>query len=130
MKFRTLLALGMLVILGTVSGCGSGQPIVKGTVKFSDGTPLTKGTVLFSNEQFSAAGDIKPDGTFVMGSTDVNDGVPPGRYNIAIGGDAISTYESATPLVAAKFADPKTSGITHEVKAGSSEPLAITVEKP
>ena len=114
---------------GLLTGCGSGNPVVKGTVKYKDGTPVPKGLVSLSNDKNSAYGEIKADGTFTLGSGEVDDGVIPGSYKVALGGEAAGGY-GGPALVTPKFLDAEKSGITIDIKPGESKDLVIEVEKP
>jgi hypothetical protein len=125
-------------------GCHKGPAKVQvtGTVKFSDGSPLNTGTVFFEGKNYSARGAIGADGSFTMGTVDADDGVVPGKYGVAIiANEAISQtgvsdedfYETKLtepkPLVAAKFANAATSGLTCDVTAGGTK-ADFTVERP
>ena len=111
------LALSLLMLVG----CGSNVGL-KGKAVFSDDqSPVTTGTVCFETDTYLARGDLKPDGTFVVGSLKANDGLPAGTYCVYISGaqktigqdaDGMEIYES---LIDEKFASGSTSGITINV---------------
>jgi len=113
-KICLLLCFSLLSLIG----CG-GNVNLGGKVTFSDdGSPLTCGRVCFSTENFQAFGDIKPDGTYVVGTLSSNDGIPPGTYKVYISGAvrATETLEGGDvltePLIDKKFTSPSTSDLT------------------
>lgn len=110
-----------------VTGCGK-HVAVGGKVVFSDdGSPVPCGRVCFSTDDFQAFGDIKEDGTYVVGTLSTKDGLPPGSYKISITGAlrATETLESGDvltePLVDAKYSGPSTSGLTANVSKGTTK---------
>jgi len=116
-------------------GCGGDNVHVSGKVTFSDdNSPLTAGVVNFESASHNARGDVKPDGTFVIGTLKENDGLPRGNYRVSItrarksigkdeGGDDI--FE---PLIDEKYALGHTSGITMDVTS-SMKNVEIKVER-
>ena len=81
LRFRNLCPLILLLLF---AGC-SGNVGLKGTVTFlDDDSPLTVGTVALLKDGKIARGDIKPDGTYVVGFESERDGLPPGTYQIYI----------------------------------------------
>ncbi len=79
-------------------GCSDRPPtyVVHGMVVFPDGKPLTKGTVEFETEYdgqvITASSDIANDGTFQLGTFEVNDGAVAGEYRVAV----IADYDIGT----------------------------------
>ena len=132
MLVRRLFCLfALAVVTGFVAGCGGSGTSVTGTVKYSDGTPVPAGMVMFTGEKYSATGEIKADGTYEMGSLRPGDGVPAGKYQVSIGGEAVgSDYEKKPALVDKKFTDPSTSGLEVTIEEGASKEFPIVVEKP
>jgi hypothetical protein len=62
-RLRRGLAL-LTLLLGALTGCGSGQGEVSGTVRYN-GKPLSFGTIqLLGQDGIPRAGKIQPDGTF------------------------------------------------------------------
>lgn len=119
---RPLLGLSMLAVLVSMTGCGSGLTKVRGRVHYADGTPVTHGRVVVETTgPASSWGLIRPDGTFEMGTHDVNDGVVPGTLRVFLENtDSFPPPDSganfvAKPLVHPKYARPETSGLTFEV---------------
>jgi hypothetical protein len=117
-------------------GC-SGKLQVTGKVTFPDGTPLTSGEVRFESTGFVAAGKIKSDGSYRVGTTSDTDGIPKGEYKVSIYAldnshitPDINPLDAppAKSLVAEKFRSAETSGLTCNVT--SSTKFNITVEKP
>ena len=129
--FCLLLSLSLLIL----SGCSDNVPL-KGKVVFSDdGSPVPMGQVCFETEGYFARSDLKPDGTFVVSSLKLNDGLPAGKYRVYISGAAQftgkdpqtggDTYE---PLVDKKFLSGSTSGIEIEVTLAMKN-IDITVDR-
>src|SRR5437660_10357425 len=89
-SFVLLCALGALVL----AGCSeSNRPVfqptyaVRGKVLSASGTPITGGRIELHPEDPEvpeAHGVIKSDGSFVLGTYKVNDGVAAGRYTVTI----------------------------------------------
>ena len=118
----------LAVILWTV-GCSTNVK-VSGKVTFPDDTPLTFGKVTFETNSFVASGQLKEDGTYIIGSVSARDGLPPGQYQVYIAGatrqEGVRTMKApdgttievpvAVPVVAKKYTKAETSGITCDVK--------------
>src|ERR1041384_6176679 len=72
----------------SLAGCGSKKYPVRGTVTLEDGTPLTRGLVIFERVEggppLTARGNVLPDGRYELSTEKPGDGVPPGRYKVAI----------------------------------------------
>lgn len=130
-RFRSF---GFLVLSALfVAGCGNSNVGLKGTVTFSDdGSPVTLGTIGFRKDGMVARGDIKEDGTFVVGFEKEANGLPPGVYDVFLTGTEkaivteIGTRESMgveqkvhdikyEPQIAAKYMSADTSGLSIEV---------------
>ena len=140
-KFFLLCCFALL----SLTGC-SGNVQLSGKVTFSDdGSPLTCGRVCFLADDLQAFGDLKADGTFVVGTSSPNDGLPLGSYKVFITG-AVRTVESVErtqklgdetlkivdevteSLIDKKFTSPSTSGLTLEVTP-STRHYPIRVER-
>ena len=132
MKKSLLLIVCLCTLL--FSGCGD-KVGVKGTVKFTDGTPLTTGEVQFLTPTYVASGTIQPDGTYVISSLKEGDGIPKGKYGVAVranesaGSSATLSAEDAKPLMSLidlKYNSPDTSDLTCDVQGATV--FDITVE--
>ena len=125
MKYVFLFFVALLLFL---TGCG--DPQVKGTVTFDDGTPLTTGGVMFVDGSYTATGAIKPDGSYVLSSLTLGDGVKSGNYKVTVSAQTGGGIDEGpvVNLVDVKFADPATSGLTCDVKGATT--YNITVTKP
>ncbi|MDR1959459.1 MAG: carboxypeptidase-like regulatory domain-containing protein [Planctomycetaceae bacterium] len=134
MSTRQFYTTGMICLLfGVLIGCG--HPRITGKVIFPDGTPLSKGQVVFENEKHTYTGKIREDGTFRMGVLKDGEGIPPGKYQVAVSGandEEIFDPEQpprVTPLIAARFRSPKTSGLEFDIQKSTTD-ISIVVEKP
>lgn len=115
----------VIVMLVAAGGCG-GHPAVTGRVTFVDGSPLTIGEVVLDDGRHMGRGTIGPDGTFVMGFDKARNGVPAGKYRVAI---MNATKDGpGNWVVAPKYIDPRTSGIQFEVRASGPNVLDVQVE--
>ncbi len=132
---RTLFFL-LMIALCVCMGC-DGKQQLGGKVTFSDdGSPVTMGAVFFTTPTFVAQGDIKSDGTYVVSSTGMNDGIPPGKYQVYIGGvETVETKEmggrtitNRTSLINTKYQSPSTSGLEFTVD-GSTRKFDIQVDR-
>lgn len=121
-----------LSTLTLVLGCGSSKESLSGRVTFEDGEPLDKGTVCFLQDDFLARGDIQPDGTYVVGSTEAADGLPPGTYQVYIEGAVVEDLDApagVSPVIDEKMTSPETSDLTCDVPTPSGK-FDITVARP
>ncbi len=128
----------MSLLLTTVGCSGGGLYPVGGEVRFPDGKPLTTGRVILEggNPELGSWGLIHPDGTFTLGTYDVDDGVPAGHYRVYIQnaetlpppnlGDRVFVPK---PLIHPKYTDAKSSGIEFDVP-GESTHWQIVVDPP
>jgi len=122
MKSKCFVLLITAGLLATLAGCSPNVGL-KGKVTFSDdGSPLTAGTVVFKKGNLISRGQIKPDGTFIVGSMKESDGLAPGSYMVYITGAVRETipaddqYEALIePLIAPKFTKSESSGIAIEI---------------
>ena len=134
MKYTILLSLSLTLLL--FAGCGENVGL-SGKVFFSDDkSPVPLGTVGLVAESGThiARGDIKPDGTFVIGSLKVDDGLPPGKYRVSVSAmQQISADEETgggiyESLIALKHGNPDTSGITIDITS-TTRNFDIEVER-
>ena len=118
-----------------VGGCQEPPKLitVSGTV-YIDSEPLSEGTIRFvpkSGRPYSST--ILENGSFQIGSSSVSnvagvDGVPPGKYQVAVSASKIFSEESADEsvqwLAPSHYADFRTSGLEVDLKT-SMDNLAI-----
>jgi hypothetical protein len=130
--FSIFCAFALVAILAV--GCNNNVPL-KGKVTFTDnGEPLTQGTVAFLKDGIVSRGTIQPDGTFVIGTEKVSDGLPPGTYQVYITGSEIVTpinehgANAYEPQIDRKYESPDTSGLSVTVDA-STRTFNIEVDR-
>lgn len=133
---------GLLVL--SFIGCGSNQlPTypVEGQIVFGDGGAPTFGSVEFYNDQHkvNARGKIQKDGSFTLTTFTDGDGAILGKHKVVIaqivtgpigpraGGSSTIVHNHGS-VVANKYLDYRTSGLSCEVKEGSN-PIKFVVEK-
>jgi hypothetical protein len=130
----------LFLLLFAVAGCGQRLYRVHGHVVYKDGSDvsvLAGGKVLFDPadsgmEQVSARGDIQPDGSFVMSTSQSGDGVKPGKYLIMVSPPpffAKRRGQTAPRLLHALFRSFDTSGLEINV-SGPVDDFIVTVQKP
>jgi hypothetical protein len=116
-----------LLVLLLMAGCGNRLYPVRGTVTLEDGTPLTKGLVVFEGNvggaPIMARGEVQADGTYQLGTYQLEDGVPPGRYRVLVNPMDHSDVpdERKNLPFDIKYLRYDTSGLEYEVKAGRNE---------
>ena len=111
---------------------------VTGQVVYN-GEPLPFGIVMFQPEQGQAAqGEIQPDGTFQLSTYGPNDGAVPGHHKVSVrcfstqkagadGGDAGAPGRLLIPQQYTRFG---MSGLSADVKPGSTEPIVLELKGP
>jgi hypothetical protein len=131
---RAMLVVGVIL----VAGCGSKSELdlipLRGEVTYN-GQPLTEGTVLYVPETSSsgrqASGAIQSDGSFALTTTQRDDGVMKGEYQIVVHAYAARPREPETReeveamaasgelerkhIIPKKYTEPTTSGLTDTV---------------
>ncbi|MDR1923564.1 MAG: hypothetical protein LBQ66_04235 [Planctomycetaceae bacterium] len=119
-----------------VVGCGSNTNIkVSGKVSFDDGSPLTVGNVIFENEKIFYTGAIQKDGSFRMGGLKKGEGIPAGKYQVAVSRAMTIEFSGTaapptiTELIAEKFRNTKTSGLEFDIQKKTTD-IEIVVERP
>jgi hypothetical protein len=118
-------------------GCG-GKPgdlvPVSGHITW-EGQPVTTGNVTFAPDPPAAGarpstGQIQADGSYEMSTFTQGDGVPPGKYRVAIDStppppvESMPGQELPRGPVPARYADPATSGLEETGEAGD----AVTID--
>ncbi|WP_231742035.1 hypothetical protein [Stieleria varia] len=138
MKFNSLHSFAISVALIATIGCGSSRPAtypVQGVVQFPDGKVLRGGNIEFESQALDppivARGAIGPDGTFVLGTYEVDDGAVTGQHKVVV----ISDYEIGNgaerpgmipeTLLHPKHRSYRTSGI---VKTVEPKPNTLLIE--
>jgi hypothetical protein len=137
---RLSLRIAHFIVILSLAGCGDGKNRpVRGKVHFPDGAPLSHGKVVLSSLNGPHGASSRPlgaDGSFVLGSFEAADGVPPGNYVVSLVGAVLPPAGEAAMsgppkyLVDPRFLDPAKSGLTFEVKTEGENFLDITVTKP
>lgn len=138
-KWPSALCSISLVSMATLVGCsghfgpGSAPPQtfgVQGKVVLANGSPLPAGRITFHPKETGkpeATGEIS-NGSFRLSTFGKDDGAVPGQYDVSITG---VSYKTGKPVTAAevpqKYQDPKSSGLSAEVKAeeNSIPPLVL-----
>lgn len=123
------------------SGCSNGNPRthpVHGEVRFPDGKPLTNGSVEFElldqEKPITATGEISKDGSFVLGTFELDDGAIAGRHRAVviadheIGAGLERPGKLPPPTLHPRFRDFKTSGLEFVVEPGENETIIIEVD--
>lgn len=127
-----------LVLAGLSAGCGrsGGAALapVKGKV-LANGQPVTGGSLLFAPAEGDSAppatGAVNPDGTFVLGTTDADDGAAVGRHVVTYnapprsGQEDWDGYGTPPPEVVSPFEGLLPNPAEVEVKPGQNE---LTIE--
>jgi hypothetical protein len=115
-------------VAACIIGCGPGTSGAKGTAKLKDGTALPGGTVvLFSvGGGSSAYADIQSDGTFVLGTLDVDDGAIPGEYKVVVTATTSGEHDESggggesKSLVHTKYNSVETTDLSVEIVSGEN----------
>ena len=113
---------------------------VKGRVVYPDGSPVTAGVVMFlstslKGKEFNARGEIQSDGSYVLSTFEVGDGVVGGKHQALVRELAVLVSEMAEdetpspPAIDRKFARFDTSGLAFDISRDQTD-LTITVTRP
>jgi hypothetical protein len=129
---RTLLfavaSCGFLVIFAGCGGGGFETAPVNGKITYK-GKPLPTGTIIYMPEgdKPAATGEIKPDGSYILGTYASEDGAVLGKHAIKIyaveeQGERLPEERSPTPglILPNNYTSFETSGLTAEVKQGQN----------
>jgi hypothetical protein len=123
-KFLTTQSVAALLAVFAITGCSDRVEthLVHGTVVFPNGRPLRRGTVEFetllpNRQPITASSEIGEDGSFKLGTYELNDGAIAGTHRVAV----ISDYDIGTGLerpgkipdavIHPKYREFKTSGL-------------------
>jgi len=118
---RVFFALTLIPLVFAI-GCG-GNVVIRGIATMADGTIIDNGTVYFQGDAGQFSADIQPDGTFSPGRLQDGDGIPPGVYQITVGGvvryegefrmeGLVSVFPATIPLIHSRYMNPGTSGLS------------------
>ncbi len=138
MRYQAFL-LSLCVLAPLLVGCGVRKYPVQGRVEFNDATPLAAGTVVLTSEdgKHSGYGILKGvDGRFEISFDKLDDGIPAGRYKVAVRppGPTLATAEQirAAPGpdwgIQDKYTSEETSGLDVEI-TGKLTDYVIRLEK-
>ena len=116
------------------SGCGSPLQPVHGKVTLADGSPAVGSLVVFESQgegkTVTARGEVQSDGTYALGTYELGDGVPPGKYRALVAPPpVVNVDEPARAPFARKYQDFQTSGLEFEVKPHGKNEFQIQVSK-
>jgi hypothetical protein len=106
-----------------------------GVVRYPDGTPLVGGAILCESPHgLAARATINDDGTFQLGTYDVDDGAVEGTHKVAIRPPRPGNYNpdagvAPPPTIEARFFSMDTSGIEFEVTAAGPNHFTIEVTR-
>lgn len=131
--------LGFTLILAVAAaGCGGKKMYpVSGRVVFKDdGSPLAGGLVVFEPQDASikesAKGDIRPDGTFELGTRSGSDGVLEGKYRVLITPPLPPKRKEKSvgpPMIHPRYQKLETTDL--EVTVGpKTGPLRLEIDRP
>lgn len=116
-------------VFATLTGCGGGDLTtypVRGVVRYTDGKVLRGGSIEFEltgvEKPVLARGAIGPDGTFVLGTREFDDGAIQGTYRVVVIADySIGNGAERPGMIPESELHPKyrrfrTSGLTETVQ--------------
>jgi hypothetical protein len=134
MRRRTFAASGLALLLLGAAGCGPRMYPVHGKVTYPDGSPVTEGMVVFESQgqekPVTARGDIRPDGSYQLGTYKPGDGALAGKYRVLVAPKADPNAvdrPSGPPPFDPRFANFATSGLEFQVGAGASDfPIQVS----
>lgn len=137
-----------VALAGVLTGCGGKGPAnvekqqtqpARGFVKYK-GAPLKDAAVTFHALDGKVSGNGKSDGvgSFTVSTYGQNDGLPAGKYKVTV---AVSTVKEIEPgvlapepeggfksLIPTKYANPNTTDVLVEVKAGDNSEILIDLK--
>ena len=107
-------------------GCGDGSVQFTGKVIFDDGTPVTSGHVVFESGLLQYDGIIQTDGSYTLRGATERSGIPFGSYRVAV---VVPANDDGSLVIASRYGNTETSGLTFEVESGGPRTFDITVER-
>ena len=123
----------ILLVALVLPGCGGGGPTlapVSGTVNYN-GTPLAQGEISFhpADGRRPAYGKIQ-DGKIVDVKTADDEGVIVGTCQVGVTSveAAADMYTPSKSLIPQRYADPKKSGLTCEIKEGQTNEVELELK--
>lgn len=127
-----MISRALLCLAVAMSGCGGSESNfaeVRGKVLI-DGKPLATGRVTtMPDHGRGAQGTINGEGDFTLSSGDLGAGAVPGTHHVAVVAiEEPTTFTLGVPsksLVPPKYANPETSGLTIDVKAGEVNEVVL-----
>ena len=141
---RTAIAFVVCFLCAVVfAGCGGSEPKpipAKGIVKFDDGTipqgevavirfePVASVATEGSPQAGVASANLQPDGRFVLGTLDKDDGAYAGDYKVVI--VLRKSYLEGGDVVHPKFAKAATTPLSATVSASQTNDFELVVQKP
>ena len=140
MRIALILSLLMATTIASLVGCSDAERRfypVRGIVRFPDGKVLREGSVEFEiigeKKAVTATGKIKPDGSFVLGTYQMDDGALVGKHRVVVVSNNNSGSLHERPglvqetVLHEKYRSYQASGLTQEVKAETNN-FVIEVE--
>jgi hypothetical protein len=142
MRFSLLFTFHVLIVFATICNVGCSDPSrkiypVRGVVRFPDGKVLRDGSVEFEiigrEDPVTATGVIGPDGSFVLGTYELDDGALVGKHRVVviadyvIGSGAERPEFIPKPTLHPRYREYRRSGLVLEVKPETNN-IVIDVE--
>ena len=128
----------ILVVVGSLNAAGcSGSNLVEVTGKVTyKGAPVKSGTISFvAADKPAAYGDLQPDGSFALHTTNPGDGATPGAYRVIVvamqdQGGLLPEQRSPLPppTVPIKYTSLATTDLTAEVVSGKKNVIDFNLE--
>lgn len=143
-KLLVLTLLGGMIMVGCGQRSNRQETTPVSGIVTLDGKPVPQGALLFVPVVPGPPGQatLKPDGTFVAGIYEANDGLIPGEYTVAISGQMeIDPMPTGTPLaedagkqkppeqLPENYGDDTKSGLTASIKKNEKNFLTFELKK-
>jgi hypothetical protein len=129
-RITRAVSFGLALQLLSLTGCGSRQYPVRGSVTLGNGTPITKGMVVFESTDGSimARGTIQSNGSYELSTSKPGDGLQPGRYKVLVNPLDMSDVPDDKKKLPfdVKYTHFETSGLVVDVKAEPND-IPITL---